>query len=506
MKNFKKVLCLLLVALMLAAALVACKRDKGNTDSSESVTETETEIQTTKWGDVVIDNEIPEELDYNGKTVNILVRSGEQYRREWFTEKPVDSLQQEIYYRNLEVEDELGVTLNFILQAEGPNCETINEVILNTGRSGLGGLDIVNNYCRFAGNTNLLPYYANLRGGDFTYLKLDQGYWSEEFNAVANNFGKQIFAVGYSNLSFYDRAMVLYFNKAKIEQYQIGEDWLYDTALKGDWTFEVFYNIVKDVWEDTGDTPSQKDKNDFVGVAGIRGSECHSGLFYSFGCNVTEVDAMGYHRVVTGSAKTHVENAFQKLCDLWYSTGAYMNPLSMDNYVHFTTGKSLFNLDVMYHYDAGNRMIREMDDGYGIVPCPKYDENQEKYLSGAQDAFNSMSVMNYGLADHEMVSAVLETMASKGYEQIRPYYFERIVKGQHLDSKSGQCFDLVLEGVTLDFAEVYGASIGRARDALWGDPFLKYENGGSFTVAYAENQQSLNGLLSDMDTWLKNLN
>ena len=502
MKILKKSVCLLLALLMLSVALLSCK--DGNKDTeTDSQTEEVTEIETTKWGDVAINNEIPEDIDYGGKTVNILVRSGEQYRREWFTEKPTNSLQQEIYYRNVEVEDELGVKLNFIVQAEGKECADINNTILTTAQSGLGGIDIVNNYCRYAGTTTLLPYYANLRGGEFTYLKLDQGYWSEEFNEVANNFGTQIFAVGYSNLSFYDRALVLYFNKAKVEEYKIGEEYLYDTALSGKWTYDVFYKLVKDVWVDDGD--AVKDADDFVGLAGIRGSEAHSGLFYSFGCNVTEKDESGYHRVVTDTAKVHAEEAFQKMCDLWYSTGAYMIGLSYDNYVHFTTGHSLFNLDIIYHYESGNLMMRDMDDGYGLIPCPKYDENQEKYLSGAQDAFNSMSVLEHSQSDFEMISAVLELMASKGYEQIRPYYFERIVKGQQLDSKSGQCFDLVMAGVTLDFAEVYGASIGRVRDAIWGTPFLKYEEGGTFTNAYAENVDSLNRQLSDMDEWLKKL-
>lgn len=509
MKILTKSISLLLVALMALTALIACKKDDpGVTGDSES--NSETEIETTQWGDVVIDNEIPKDLDYGGKAVNILVRSGEQYRREWFTEEPKNALQQEIYYRNLEVEDELGVTLNYIVEAEGTKCESINDKILQVARAGMGGYDIVNNYCRYAGNMNLLPYYANLRSGEFTYLKLDQGYWSEEFNAVANNFGTQIFCVGYANLSFYDRAMVLFFNKAEVERLEIGEEWLYDTALSGGWTYEVFYNLVKDVWEDTGTTQGQKDKEDFVGISGIRGSECHSGLFYSLGCTVTETDELGNHRVVTGTAKTHTENAYQMLIDLWYSAGAFMSPVSMDNYIHFTEGHSLFNLDVVYHYEQGNNMMREMEDGYGLIPCPKYDTDQEKYLSGAQDAFNSMSVLDHAQLNEEMISAVLELMASKGYEQIRPYYFERIVKGQQLDSKSGQCFDLVMEGVTLDYAEVYGVSIEGARDVLWGDPFLKYGGYGTyyggeattFTAAYAANQTRLNEAIAAMDTFL----
>ena len=130
--------------------------------------------ETDEWGQTVIDNEIPEDLDYGGETVNILVRSGEQYCREWTSDEATDALSNEIFVRNQAVQDELGVVFRFIIEDEGNRCETINQRIINVGKSGLGGIDIVNNYSAYAANPNLLENYINLYDSRLTYLNLDK--------------------------------------------------------------------------------------------------------------------------------------------------------------------------------------------------------------------------------------------------------------------------------------------------------------------------------------------
>ena len=510
MKQITRILCLLLALLMLLPMAIACRKEEEEAPETETQevtqteTETETEIITDKWGQVVVDDGIPDELDYGGKTVNVLIRSGEQYRYEWNLEKPQTSVDQEIYYRNLAVAEELGITWNFVVTDEGTGLKTINEKILNTGKSGLGGIDIVNNYRNGAANTNLIPFYMDVRSDKFTYLNLDQPYWSKNINEAAESFGRQYFFAGDMNLSLYDRAIVVFFNKTQLEPSTgMTVDQLYQTVLDGDWTYEKLYNMTKGIYEDTGKTAGVRDYDDFYGISSIWISEASDGLLYAWDLALSEENEDGTHRVVTETGKTKMIEAFDKLTALLYGNGAYLNrTTSMDNIKHFTQGHAVFNIDVLYHFAAQATELAAMEDGYGVVPTPKYDDNQTEYYSGMQDAHNIMSVMYYGLGNYEMISAVLELTASKSYETVRPFYVETVVKGQRLDANSGKCFELIMAGVTLDWTDIYEPSIGSVRGNLWRTPFKTYEEGGSVVDAFASKAESINEKIATIDEWL----
>ena len=146
-------------------------------------------------------------------------------------------------------------------------------------------------------------------------------------------------------------------------------------------------------------------------------------------------------------------------------------------------------------------MLREMEDGFGIIPMPMYDEDQGEYQVGVQDAHNVMSVMSHFKQDYERTSAVLECLNLLSYSGVRPYYIEKIVKGQFLDQKSGSVFNLILEGTRWDYADIYASAIGAIRNKIWRGPLQKGET--SIESSYTGNLEALNGNLTTIDEWLK---
>ena len=100
-KNGKTVLlrvfCLLCALTMAAGLLTACGKGKGNEGkTTEERTEangtTGTEEETDEWGQKTYDDVVPKDLDYEGTTVNILMRqldASDPRRYEWF----VDSIE-----------------------------------------------------------------------------------------------------------------------------------------------------------------------------------------------------------------------------------------------------------------------------------------------------------------------------------------------------------------------------------------------------------------------------
>ena len=208
----------------------------------------------------------------------------------------------------------------------------------------------------------------------------------------------------------------------------------------------------------------------------------------------------GSHALVTNTKLEILGDIYTAMTDFWYSEGAIMPGDSGTNYDIFTGGHALFTVDVVWHYDSGLTMLHNMSDGYGIIPMPKFDEDQESYITGVQDAYNVLSIMECGEGqDFAMISAVLEKMALESYYGVRPYYVENILKLRNMDEESSACFNYVIDGMCFDFCDVYCAGIGWVRNSLWRSPFA---SNSSFETNWANYSKKNNNLIKTFDTWL----
>lgn len=504
MKIFR-VFALLLALLMVLTSVIACTKKTNEPDSQSSTGgDTEKSVETDKWGQEVIDDGISDDLDFGGKTINVLVRSGEGFRYEWYTEEPSAAIDVEVFNRNSLVAEELNITWNFIVENDSDQ-DKYNEKIMNVGRSGMGGIDIVNSYRHLAANANLIPFYMNVRSDKFTYLDLDKPYWNQYVNEASESFGRQYFFIGDMNLSVYDRSIVTFFNKAKLhDNTGMTPDELYGLVLDGGWTYERLYEIVSTLYNDIGDLSGDRDFYDFYGLTSINASEATDGLLYSWDLRLTSKDENdGTHSLVSGADRTKMIDAFGKMNDLLYSEGVNLHEKAIEAITQFTGGNALFMIDIISHTRATTTMLADMVDGYGVIPTPKYDERQTTYYTGVQDAHNIMSVMYHGMGDYDMISAVLELTASVSYSTVRPYYVETIIKTRQLDALSSKCFDHVLNGVKIDWADIYNHFLNNVRRTFWRGPFNDGKGSdGAITDAFGTYEETITEKISELDAWL----
>ena len=534
MKNTVKILALLLVLLMIVPMIVSCKdKDKGagaendatestdagtdgttagtdgtgtgnggdDSDSTSASDTTDTEQQTNTWGDVVIESGINE--TYDGANVNILYRGNtEQYAREWTsdTEKP-DTLQTAIFKRNADLQQKLNVVINFISNTknDGPG---MNELLLAEFKSGSGSYHIVSQYAAYTGTMQNISGFMNLNNDQLYNMHLEKGYWNQSFINEATAYGKLFVAVGDVNRSVYDRCHVVFFNKAEASERLGNFDELYQMVLSGDWTYDMFYEMVSEIHEDNG---TAEEEDDFYGVASIHNSEAFDGFLYAFGGKLTQDDGTGKRVLVTDSNFTKTNNVFDKVSEFWAADGAKTFGSSQANFDFFCGGQALFDIDVVYHYASGLQQMKDMEDGFGVLPMPKLDTDQEDYYTGVQDAHNSMAVLWHNRFDYGMISAVLETFCELSYNNVRPLYIEKIVKGQTLDKNSAEVFDICISGARWDFADIYANATGNVRNNIWRGPLntLRQTPGStSFKTAYDGKAVSLTEKLNEMDDFL----
>ena len=471
-KAFLKICVLMIAMLLILPSVFSCSKDETPpVETPSDIEDSATEIETDQYGQNVIQSELTDDIDYKGRKINIVIPEAPTYQYEWYTDPASASysvLDREIHKRNVWVEEYLGVKLNFDIQKAGTSCKLVNEHIQKVCEAGLGGIDIVNNQRAFAATSTLIQYYANLRNDQFTYLDLDDPCWSQNFNEGAKVFERQYYCCGDVNLTYFDRAMVCFFNKKLMDQ-KYGANKaseLYDKVAEGKWYYEDLYNMVKDIHEDVDDVNGESAGDNF-GCIAIKQVEAWDALFLGFNGRATEEYDNGRHRIVTGSAVNILETKMSKIVEFWNMKGTYCSASTDENTRMFTTGKALFTIDIIRHTDADMTAKVEMLDGFGILPMPKYDDSQTEFYTGAGDTHNVMSVVKSNATDYyEVMSAVLQALNEESYRSVRPYYIETVMKNQQLDYKSSQVLNGILDSMAITFSEAYNRSVDSVQGRL----------------------------------------
>jgi len=99
--------------------------------------------------------------------------------------------------------------------------------------------------------------------------------------------------------------------------------------------------------------------------------------------------------------------------------------------------------------------LRDMEDDYGILPMPKYNEQQESYHSFL-NAWNSSFIGVPLHADVDKAGFVMEAMAYASYEMVRPSIYEIALKTKVTrDSESARAIDIIIESSYMDLNGIY---------------------------------------------------
>ena len=130
----------------------------------------------------------------------------------------------------------------------------------------------------------------------------------------------------------------------------------------------------------------------------------------------------------------------------------------------FNRGGALFHTDTLTnakHLNASD----STNFKWGVVPMPKYDENQTEYLSTCRPGVNRMwSILSHvSEEDALMLTAVLEDFGSEAYRQITPAVFEICMKFRYSEDEiNSKLFDYIRQHVVFDLGQSTSESFGGA--------------------------------------------
>ena len=497
-----RILSALLATLMLSACFTAC----GVTPDDPAVTnpgatsaeESELETELTDW--------LPDDLNYEGDEITIISR----YREGWtsgeiavegLTSEPVNDA---VYERNRAVEERLGVEIVSIEENNNDPGVVVNKVATAV-KSGTHEYDIMAAACYTAIDQSLSGTFVDLRGTE--YLDFEKPWWSQGFNEVVEYNDAQYAVTGDIVLSLYRFAFVTIFNKDIFTD--VGQPFLYEAVENGSWTLDKQISLIPLFHKDNGNGVQDREGD----IYGLVSNDYISVDPYWSSCmvDIIKKNGDGDYEIVFKTDKLH--SVCDKTLRLFYECGdatynfkheglddeqAYIRDMFANSYAAMATVRIL-------ELEAGS--IRNMDDEFGVVPMPKFDQAQSDYRTLLHDQFTVLCIPTT-IPEKRLdeMSAVLEAMASMSYKTVRPAYYETTLRTKIAqDPQSAEMFDVIVDNVYIDAGIIYTNALASVHDK-----FRKIMGEGKNTVSsdYAkldkQVERALIRMIGKLDTISQN--
>ena len=360
----------------------------------------------------------------------------------------------------LDAESETGDRLNDAIYKRNRNMEERFNCEINvTGKETITASDIQSEIMAGDSNYDVWFMYDNWTLGaveyllpweELPYINLDREWWNPSATEVFNLEGKTYAAAGNYSLSVLSRASGFAFNKDIYNKMNRSEN-IYDLAREGKWTIDVMYDTAKNAYIDL-DGDSSMNENDQYGISGS-----WKETFWRFlsGSDVRFISKDSNSDPVFDLQKNETAiNKMLKIFDLFTEKGIYYNPQTKD--VHsvqdseeiFADGRLLFKTVNLFDLES----LRTCDIDIGILPCPKYDENQENYYAPSFGAEISVLLKTLPEERKENVGMLLEALAYDTNANILPEYKEVLLKTKLArDNESEEMIDIIINSISFDF-------------------------------------------------------
>lgn len=442
----KRVIYLLLAAIIASSVLSACNDNKGGSaaatsgDSAETSDEGETDIFAERRN--TPDNLGPR--DYGGATVKFIFYKD--------------------YIHYVFTEETDGEVVNDAVFNSNKTVETRLNISLESLDLGVGDGDIPNQLKKFIlagdhafdfafGHDTITPAFTldNLFADFYNIPNLDLGqpWWNARAFKEFTVLGQCYMGLGDLSYQGLDRARVLYINEGAAAD--TGVALPYDDVRAGTWTLDKLISMTKNAYRDlNGD--SMVGDGDFYGY--MTEGVCY-GYLENFGVSTMGRDSDGM--VSVGFDMDKMTSLMEKLYDwLTQTDGVKMMTPNYYPAVEFAAGQTLIATSEIGFMIT---KVRGADIKYGLLPMPKYDEAQENYVTSCGEFV--LVVPNLLVGDElDRAGATLEAMCSEGYRQIFPAYYYIALEGKFFENESLDMLNIINDSRSPSFSFVYDGGTG----------------------------------------------
>lgn len=438
----KKLTVWLLLAAMLTSTLAACSGTNPDTPETSAPSGTQTDAVQTTDTEVVTEtgragakDTLPEDLRFDGKTVNILAMKELADYDVWGEgEGSADIVFDAVYNRNKTVEERLGVEIVPDIHAvKWQDYSNLMRNMVNGGDDTYDFFFAMGNATIQSGNDNL---FLDLSGAK--YLDFEQKWWWKDAMEELSLDGSTIrYLVGDISLSHYMMSGCTIFNKSLYTDALGSPEELYQLVLDGGWTLDKLREFGETAYNDVNGNGAV-DAGDLYGSI-IGNPELIKQLEYATDLRRYSRDENGF--IQLDYDEDRAAALTEKLCALLYETPGIEYRSSYTPSTSFAQREMVFYLERLRV--ATGAALREMEDDYGVIPLPKMDDAQKEYKTLIHNNSEYVVVPKTAPAP-DMSCAVIEALCAESYRSVVETFYEKALKLKYSrDALSGQCIDLI---------------------------------------------------------------
>ncbi len=455
-KTLTRLLCLALLIVMVLSVFTGCKDEKEKGDNGGINHQT---------------NENPNipAKDYGGHEFNILTKEGNAYNTRYIVAEAESGevLGDAITKRNSALEQKYNIVIKQM------KVDNLIERVRSSVMSGTIEFDAI-----FANSNSLatmaiegLLYDLNtVERFDFT-----KSYWDSNACEQLSMGGKLYFTNNATNIHALGWAM--FFNKYLIEEYQLTSP--YEMIANNTWTIDNWAQMVKSVNKDL-DGDGQMTVADRYGL--MTGHSMGRMFAFASGIRSTTNDETGKPVVTLLDDKSKLEGIYTKLgavlSDAEYVCCSECDHKEAHGFAHkWAYARNLFTQDY-YLFTANDaedvQEYAQMEHEFGIVPFPKYDENQELYKT-QYPANNNLFALPALIVDEERTFNIIEDMNYFSSFIVYPVWFDVILTRRYArDDESESTLRTLNENRVYDIGQAF--DFGGIRTAIMDMDIAKNAN------------------------------
>ena len=464
----RKIAALLLVLSLSFAALIACggnDADNGNNidiNGNDDVDITGENGYNGAGGDVAPSHwDILGERDFEGVTFRILDANDNpamwhNVPEETFTGEAVNDA---LIARNAYIEERFNVVIEYE-QVIGHSNQGTN-ILRNSIRAGEATYDMIIGKV-MAGDLAMLATEGMLQNmAALPYLSLQSPWWSRLMYQNLQFDGRLFFTMGDIVPSMYQAPAAMFFNTQMMQDYGVTEN-LYELVLNGQWTLDALERITRDVYQDVNQDGQMTLEDDIFGVILADAVLTSNKVAAAVGINLS---TFRDNTIAIDFAEQHVLERVSRLGEVFHTPRYPPHRPFLENRAMF----------LVHWVESGIHQLRAMEQDFGIVPLPKFNEQQESYVSFI-NPWNCAFVGVPLTANSERSGFMMEALAYSSYRMVRHAAYDIVLHHRAArDEESARMIDIIIETSYLDLNGIYnwGNSTGILNRAIFfNDPLV----------------------------------
>jgi hypothetical protein len=287
---------------------------------------------------------------------------------------------------------------------------------------------------------------------NLSHIDLSKPWWDPAVNSMSVD-NKNYLLGGDMLITDNNETQAVLFNKKLMSDN--GLEFPYELAKEGKWTMDVMYEMMKGVAEDLNGDGKMTAEDDLWGFVGY--NDALHALLIGGGGTLGLKDSGDLPYISFNEPRNLL--VIDKIMDIMYDKKNVMNvqqgyPASEWTTLYLNTfqeNRTLFQWMKMWAVVS----YRSMEDPFGILPMPKYDEFQDNYYSVVSSYTGALLGVPQSADNLDRASMILEAMAAESGGLQYAYYEITLQRKNARDEESREMLDIIFNSRVYDIGACY---------------------------------------------------